>query len=746
MTDRPSTTNRLLDSTFNDANLSRYSSSAKKLLERWESGNEADLAMAVSSEPSLIEDRSVFLDLVQAEYRSKKSATSSHTPEGFCKRFSNLVPEDLAHSIYRLVEVEQYLSDNPDLFQLYGEQDWPSEEDYFGDFILKKEIGRGASARVYLAEQVSLDYRKVVVKVMQFSLDEASIAAKLSHENVVTIFSTGLDSETGLTWICMPYLGDKTIQMAIKESFESGKPNRATQFVKSSNERSNKTLTNQTYQDCIINLAKGIALGVSYIHSQNIYHGDLKPSNILLTDTGTPILIDFNLSHSHNFSSKHVGGTLPYMAPEQLQAIAQNLQEDFSTTIKTEVFAYGVILFEMLTGRHPYCNFTEPSNRQQSAESILELLSARNDWKPQLAKYDPVLRTLVLSCLSVDPQDRPNSFNEIIGTIEKLHSSFSIASRYVRRKPVTTVAAMTGVLLLASSCIAYYPSAWDYVTVKRADWMIASGEDRDATKLLGPYVEDHPEDLRALRRLANSLINAGKPEPAIDYFLQAWRLSRDPLDISMSSYSFNLKDGLSSPGAGYRMANEVDGFFNVAVNHNYARRIFSGIIKGEGNRHLSLEMEKLLVEAHRAAPNNQKIKMLMMKQALFNNNYGQDLPQSYTVPMILFEPEKACRRCCTLTLEFLSLVEKDEKEQLRIGFPYLKQLVAIQGLEEAESFDGKRLIDPYRSLKEFAKLSSIERIEEPPAPKSFLHPLDWCSKEDKSAYLEGLTWKELISN
>ena len=94
----------------------------------------------------------------------------------------------------------------------------------------------------------------------------------------------------------------------------------------------------------------------------------------------------------------------------------------------------------------------------------------------------------------------------------------------------------------------------------------------------------------------------------------------------------------------------------------------------------------------------------MMNHTIFNNNNQQELPKSYSVSMILFEPEKACRRCCTLTLEFLSLVEKDEKEKLRIGFPYLKQLVAIQGLEETESFDEKRLIDPYRKLKEFAEI------------------------------------------
>ncbi len=738
MNEEGTSKNLLLDSTVNEHRRAQCSIAAKKLLQKWESGINEDLPSALSNNPELSEDRSLFLDLVQSEYRNRKVVSSQQSPDIFCKRFNGLISDELLESVHRLIEVEHYLSECPDLLELINNFSWPAEGEKFDEFILIAEIGRGASSRVFLAEQPSLGKRLVALKVMPVTVDEVDIVANLLHENVVTIHSTGQEESSGLNWICMPFLGRRTMRQAIKDKFciERLEASSDNQIGSISNKNQNLL-----HEEHVIWLAIKIAKGIAYIQNQGIFHGDLKPSNILLTDKGIPVLIDFNLSQSTNIETRRVGGTLPYMAPEHLQLLSKSKFVDCLNTTQSEVFAYGVILFEMLTSEHPYFKQDNSTDYQESAEKILRTKeSCDKGYDDRLKGYDPRLRKLIKKCLSNKAEDRPSNFEEIVKSLQGMQSKVSRATRLIRRRPKFVLAATVSFLFLIYLLAVYIPIAFDHVTVKRAEWMISSGDNGRSISLLTPYVENHSSDLRSTRLLAYSHLRENNFEAAKGRFNNAWRLSNDPLDAAMVGYCFNLCDGPDASELFYRMANSVNGFFNVAVNHNYARRHFSVIIKGGYDRERSLEIERLLVEAHKAAPNNQKIKMLMMNHVTLNFDQNQPLPTSYSVSMVLFDVEKACRSCCYRTLRFLDIMPLEDSYRVEIGFPYVRQLVAYMGLEEAAEAYMSRLFNTYKKHESFSELDQTPRKISPDAPKSYMNPLDWCSSEVRSKYLSGDIW------
>src|SRR5262249_19624358 len=114
-------------------------------------------------------------------------------------------------------------------------------------------------------------------------------------------------------------------------------------------------LRHGTYVEGIRHLGAQLADALDFLHRAEICHRDLKPSNVLLTPNGRAVLLDFNLSFDALRVEQRFGGTLPYMAPEQLRAV------DFPTDAevgavgpRSDLFAFGVLVYELLTGRHPF--------------------------------------------------------------------------------------------------------------------------------------------------------------------------------------------------------------------------------------------------------------------------------------------------------------------------------------------------------------------------------------------------------
>src|SRR5262249_53541401 len=155
-----------------------------------------------------------------------------------------------------------------------------------------------------------------------------------------------------------------------------------------------------------------LAEALAFVHEQGICHGDLKPSNVLLTPAGRPMLLDFNLAFDSQRQQQRLGGTLPYMAPEQLRVEgggwstlhpAPSIRHPQPTTLdpRSDLFALGVIIYEVLAGAHPF----GPFSLKQPAEAIADQLRKRHrDGPPSLRlaipQVEPAVAEVVERCLA----------------------------------------------------------------------------------------------------------------------------------------------------------------------------------------------------------------------------------------------------------------------------------------------------------------------------------------------------------
>src|SRR5207247_10908638 len=115
-----------------------------------------------------------------------------------------------------------------------------------------------------------------------------------------------------------------------------------------------KRLEGFTYVEAVVWLGCCLADGLAHAHERGILHRDLKPANVLLTDEGQPMLLDFNLAEDVKLrgsaAAALIGGTLPYMAPEHLEAFRGGKR---AVDGRSDVYALGIILYELLAGHFP---------------------------------------------------------------------------------------------------------------------------------------------------------------------------------------------------------------------------------------------------------------------------------------------------------------------------------------------------------------------------------------------------------
>ncbi|HJZ55084.1 MAG TPA: protein kinase, partial [Gemmataceae bacterium] len=226
-----------------------------------------------------------------------------------------------------------------------------------------------------------------------------------------------------------------------------------------------------SYVEAVLWLGGQLADGLAHAHQRGILHRDLKPANVLLTDDGRPMLLDFNLAEDTKTRSAAeraaVGGTLPYMAPEHIQAFTSRTG---ALDERADVFGLGVILFELLTGRHPY-----PFRRGHVREAAAAMLADRQQPPPLARQWNPAVspaaEAIIRKCLAPDPAGRYQRAEHLREDIDRQlnHRPLRYApnpslgerlGKWARRHPRLTssagVAAVAAVLLLAVGAGALY--------------------------------------------------------------------------------------------------------------------------------------------------------------------------------------------------------------------------------------------------------------------------------------------------
>jgi serine/threonine protein kinase/Tfp pilus assembly protein PilF len=323
----------------------------------------------------------------------------------------------------------------------------PEVGDSVFGFRLRAELGRGAFARVFLAEQANLAGRPVVLKISGIDGDEPYTLAQLQHTNVVPIYSVHEDAGAGLRALCMPFFGGASLSAVLRALWDGrvpvqghqlvdalrqtqapdataaqpgdgvGGPDRATDGSPTGVPAESGTtplhaLSRLPYPCAAAWVVAQLADGLRHAHQRGVLHRDIKPSNILLGADGQPMLLDFNLAQKQDAgrakAEATLGGTVAYMAPEHLRALANPSPATVrQVDHRSDIYSLGMVLYEMLTGQSPF----EQSASYSVVPVVIEAMALeRSQAAPSVRKYQPAvswgLESVARKCLAPDPAER----------------------------------------------------------------------------------------------------------------------------------------------------------------------------------------------------------------------------------------------------------------------------------------------------------------------------------------------------
>ncbi|WP_010157374.1 protein kinase domain-containing protein, partial [Leucobacter chromiiresistens] len=258
-----------------------------------------------------------------------------------------------------------------------------------GRYAIRSRIARGGMAMVYLATDLRLE-RRVAVKVMHEHLaedanftrrfeQEARSAARLSHPNLVNVFDQGHD--LGRTYLVMEYLPSITLRELLKQQ---------------------RHLTAEQS----LEIGEAVLSGLAAAHAAGIVHRDLKPENVMLADDGRIKLGDFGLARAvsaNTTTGQALLGTIAYLSPELVTRGVADARSD--------IYAFGIMLYEMLTGTQPFVGEQPMQIAYQHAHSDVPAPSL------QSAEASPALDSLVLWMTRREPDERPRDAGEALESL-----------------------------------------------------------------------------------------------------------------------------------------------------------------------------------------------------------------------------------------------------------------------------------------------------------------------------------------
>jgi len=432
---------------------------------------------------------------------------------------------------------------------------YPRTGEEIAGFRILRELGRGAFARVYLAEQRSLANRHVALKVATEAIgEESQLLARLQHQHIMPIHSVHVDEESGLHLMCMPYLGGANLARVLEETDGAGRGRSSIhgQGVSASlggslvaaldrighsvsgpeldgpaaprprprlrrplvpqeqgarsdpddhrsstlaryverlshwgwsvvggdeppdpsearTQPARRFLSHATHIQAAVWVAARLAEGLEHAHQRGLLHRDLKPSNVLITADGTPMILDFNLSAALEPESREalgdrarLGGTLPYMSPEHLDAFhPKGSTSPDQVDERSDIYALGLILFEMLAGGPA---FEDPPEELPIVQVLDRMIAERRRSAPSIRAIDsnvpPSLDSILKTCLAPEPERRYTSAGDLAEDLDRFLEDLplkyaretSLRERYAkwtRRHPRISSSSTMAVVALA---------------------------------------------------------------------------------------------------------------------------------------------------------------------------------------------------------------------------------------------------------------------------------------------------------
>lgn len=272
-------------------------------------------------------------------------------------------------------------------------------------YNILEDLGSGGMANVYKALDIQLD-RTVVLKILDADLlgdenarrrflREARLASSLDHPNICTIYE--IHDDNGVYYIAMQFVEGQTLKRTI-----NGHPLAA---------------------PTLLSIALQVADAVAMAHDRGIIHRDIKPQNIMITPRGQAKVLDFGLGKNLEESSSHQGaeltvlgspfGTPSYMSPEQARGDR--------TDRRADVFSFGIVLYEMATGKKPFFGRNHVDIYYAICNEIPPLITEFNPRAPE------GLQELIDRAMAKDPADRYQSMHELLDELKQLSAKIQVA-------------------------------------------------------------------------------------------------------------------------------------------------------------------------------------------------------------------------------------------------------------------------------------------------------------------------------
>ncbi len=374
------------------------------------------------------------------------------------------------HRHFSASQLQRWVEPEPDA------DNFPQPGDDIGPYLLFRELGRGGFARVYLAGQADLENRLVVVKLSTRSTREPWLLARVRHAHVVEILSHAVVDDGAFQLICMPFMGGATLSAVLHHRRQvpcarplPGELLRVLDLVSapeyggaSTKRPAREILAALPDSQAFAWITARLADALDHAFCRGVAHGDVKPSNILMTADGNPMLLDFNLAQDWSLAAdgrplEDVGGTLAYMAPERLRAIVsgrasqpelldaavgrdESSAEDRFEPHRADIYSLGMVLLEAIAGAAPLSALGDETGPTWAGKGLCEWAALHASFREQGAaavigaavsrsgkSVPAALRAILERCLAPRSNDRYRRALELAEDLDRWRTDRPLA-------------------------------------------------------------------------------------------------------------------------------------------------------------------------------------------------------------------------------------------------------------------------------------------------------------------------------